>query len=140
MVIWNISTLTEERDVKRVGYLVVSTDRGLCGGLNINLFKKLLADMKTWSDKGVQCDIAMIGSKGVSFFNSVGGNVIAQVTGMGDNPSLSELIGPVKVMLQAYDEGHWTDCTLSATNLLTPCLRRQPSPNCCLCRHQMMMN
>ncbi|MDU4994687.1 MAG: F0F1 ATP synthase subunit alpha [Klebsiella quasipneumoniae] len=95
----------EERDVKRVGYLVVSTDRGLCGGLNINLFKKLLAEMKAWSDKGVQCDLAMIGSKGVSFFNSVGGNVVAQVTGMGDNPSLSELIGPVKVMLQAYDEG-----------------------------------
>lgn len=87
-----------------MGYLVVSTDRGLCGGLNINLFK-LLAEMKTWTDKGVQCDLAMIGSKGVSFFNSVGGNVVAQVTGMGDNPSLSELIGPVKVMLQAYDEG-----------------------------------
>ncbi len=95
----------EERDVKRVGYLVVSTDRGLCGGLNINLFKKLLAEMKAWSDKGVQCELAMIGSKGVSFFNSVSGNVVAQVTGMGDNPSLSELIGPVKVMLQAYDEG-----------------------------------
>ncbi|EJM1616352.1 F0F1 ATP synthase subunit gamma, partial [Shigella sonnei] len=95
----------EDRDVKRVGYLVVSTDRGLCGGLNINLFKKLLAEMKTWTDKSVQCDLAMIGSKGVSFFNSVGGNVVAQVTGMGDNPSLSELIGPVKVMLQAYDEG-----------------------------------
>ncbi|NLS43948.1 F0F1 ATP synthase subunit gamma [BEV proteobacterium] len=95
----------EERDVKRVGYLVLSTDRGLCGGLNINLFKKLLADMKTWSDKGVQSNLAMIGSKGVSFFGSVGGNVVAQVTGMGDNPSLSELIGPVKVMLQAYDEG-----------------------------------
>ncbi|MGK2959659.1 MAG: F0F1 ATP synthase subunit gamma [Candidatus Malihini olakiniferum] len=95
----------EERDVKRVGYLVVSTDRGLCGDLNINLFKKLLADMKSWSDKGVQSDLAMIGSKGVSFFGSVGGNVVAQVTGMGDNPSLSELIGPVKVMLQAYDEG-----------------------------------
>ncbi|GHL60213.1 F0F1 ATP synthase subunit gamma [Escherichia coli] len=97
--------LEDRRDVKRVGYLVVSTDRGLCGGLNINLFKKLLAEMKTWTDKGVQCDLAMIGSKGVSFFNSVGGNVVAQVTGMGDNPSLSELIGPVKVMLQAYDEG-----------------------------------
>ena len=95
----------DEREVKRVGYLVVSTDRGLCGGLNINLFKKLLADMKEWSDKGVQCDLSLIGSKGVSFFNSVGGNVVAQVTGMGDNPSLSELIGPVKVMLQAYDEG-----------------------------------
>lgn len=95
----------EERDVKRVGYLVVSTDRGLCGGLNINLFKKLLAEMKGWSEKGVECDLALIGSKAASFFGSVGGKIVAQVTGMGDNPSLSELIGPVKVMLQAYDEG-----------------------------------
>ena len=95
----------DERDVKRVGYLVVSTDRGLCGGLNINLFKRLLADMKGWADKGVESDLAIIGSKGLSFFRSVGGNVVAQVTGMGDKPSLSELIGPVKVMLQAYDEG-----------------------------------
>ncbi|MGK2888402.1 MAG: F0F1 ATP synthase subunit gamma [Candidatus Malihini olakiniferum] len=94
----------EERDVKRVGYLVVSTDRGLCGGLNINLFKKLLADMKAWSYKGIQSDMAMIGSKGVSFFGSVGGNVVAQVTGIGDSLSLSQLIGTVKVMLQAYDE------------------------------------
>ncbi|MFU9138130.1 MULTISPECIES: F0F1 ATP synthase subunit gamma [unclassified Erwinia] len=95
----------DERDVKRVGYLVVSTDRGLCGGLNINLFKRLLADMKAWSDKGVESDLAIIGSKGLSFFRSAGGNVVAQVTGMGDKPSLSDLIGPVKVMLQAYDEG-----------------------------------
>lgn len=107
----------EDRDVKRVGYLVVSTDRGLCGGLNINLFKKLLAEMKTWTDKGVQCDLAMIGSKGVSFFNSVGGNVVAQVTGMGDNPSLSELIGPVKVML--------------------PGLRRRPSGQALHCQQQI---
>lgn len=95
----------EERDVKRVGYLVVSTDRGLCGGLNINLFKRVLADMKAWSDKGVESDLAIIGSKGQSFFGSVGGNVVAQVSGMGDKPALSDLIGPVKVMLQAYDEG-----------------------------------
>lgn len=95
----------EERDVKRVGYLVVSTDRGLCGGLNINLFKKLLTEMKEWNQKSVDIDLALIGSKAVSFFGSVGGNVVAQVTGMGDTPSLSELIGPVKVMLQAYDEG-----------------------------------
>jgi len=94
----------DERDVKRVGYLVV-TDRGLCGGLNINLFKKLLTDMKSWSEKGVEVDLALIGSKAASFFGSVGGNIVAQVTGMGDHPSLSELIGPVKVMLQAYDEG-----------------------------------
>ncbi|AKJ40659.1 F0F1 ATP synthase subunit gamma [Pragia fontium] len=95
----------DEREVKRVGYLVVSTDRGLCGGLNINLFKKLLNEMKEWNDKGVSVDLAVIGSKGASFFSSVGGNIVAQVTGMGDSPSVSELIGPVKVMLQAYDEG-----------------------------------
>lgn len=84
---------------------MVSTDRGLCGGLNINLFKRLLAEMKGWSEKGVEVDLALIGSKAASFFGSVGGNVVAQVTGMGDKPSLSDLIGPVKVMLQAYDEG-----------------------------------
>lgn len=95
----------DERDVKRVGYLVVSTDRGLCGGLNINLFKRVLTDMKSWADKGVESDLAIIGSKGMSFFGSVGGNVVAQVNGMGDKPALSDLIGPVKVMLQAYDEG-----------------------------------
>lgn len=95
----------EEREVKRVGYLVVSTDRGLCGGLNINLFKKLLADMKEWSEKGVQVDLALVGSKAASFFGSVGGNVVGQVTGMGDDPKLSDLIGPVNIMLQAYDEG-----------------------------------
>lgn len=95
----------DERDVKRVGYLVVATDRGLAGGLNINLFKKLLTDMKEWNGESVETELALIGSKAVSFFNSVGSKVVAQVTGMGDNPSLSELIGPVKVMLQAYDEG-----------------------------------
>lgn len=95
----------DERDVKRVGYLVVATDRGLAGGLNINLFKKLLADMKEWNGNGVETELALIGSKAVSFFNSVGSKVVAQVTGMGDNPTLSELIGPVKVMLLAYDEG-----------------------------------
>ncbi len=94
-----------DREVKRVGYLVVSTDRGLCGGLNINLFKKLLTEMKANADKGIESDLAIIGSKGLSFFSSVGGRVVAQVTGLGDKPALSDLIGPVKVMLQAYDEG-----------------------------------
>ncbi|MCR3755932.1 MAG: ATP synthase F1 complex subunit gamma [Sodalis sp. Psp] len=95
----------EERDVKHVGYLVISTDRGLVGSLNSNLFKELLADMKEWNGKQVKTELVLIGSKAVSFFNWVGNKVVAQVTGMGDNPMLSELIGPVKVMLQAYDEG-----------------------------------
>lgn len=92
-----------ERDVKRIGYFVVSTDRGLCGGLNINLFKKLLMEIKGWSEKGVETDLALIGSKAASFFSAIGGNTIAQVTGIGDQPSLLDLVGPVKAMLQAYD-------------------------------------
>ncbi|MEX6229747.1 F0F1 ATP synthase subunit gamma [Providencia hangzhouensis] len=116
----------EEREVKRVGYLVVSTDRGLCGGLNINLFKKLLADMKLWSEKNVQVDLALIGSKAVSFFGSVGGNVVTQVTGMGDNPTLSDLIGPVNTMLQAYDEGR-LDKLYVVTNKFINTMSQEPT-------------
>ncbi|MEJ2766785.1 F0F1 ATP synthase subunit gamma [Photobacterium sp. MCCC 1A19761] len=95
----------EEREAKRVGYIIVSTDRGLCGGLNINLFKQALTDIKGWSDKGVEVDLALVGAKATAFFNSYGGNVQAQVSGLGDKPSVDELIGTVGVMLKKYDEG-----------------------------------
>lgn len=95
----------EDREVKRVGFIIISTDRGLCGGLNINLFKKAITDMKAWTDQGVSIDLGLIGSKAVSFFNRYGGKVIAQKSGLGDNPSLSELIGSVSVMLEAYNTG-----------------------------------
>lgn len=95
----------EEREAKRVGYLIISTDRGLCGGLNINLFKTVLADMVSWKQQGVAVDTAIIGSRGVSFFTAAKANILAQATGLGDNPTLSSLIGPVKTMLTAYDEG-----------------------------------
>ncbi|WP_395480095.1 F0F1 ATP synthase subunit gamma [Candidatus Curculioniphilus buchneri] len=93
----------DERDIKHVGYLIVSTDRGLVGGLNVNLFKKILSDMKKWNENAVKTEVALIGSKAVSFFNSIGVKVVAQVTNMGENPMLSELIGPITVMLKAYD-------------------------------------
>lgn len=93
------------RDVKRVGYLIISTDRGLCGGLNINLFKTVITDMNNWQAKGVESDVALIGSRGVSFFTSIKANILTQVTGLGDEPSLSDIIGPVKTMLEAYDTG-----------------------------------
>lgn len=95
----------EEREAKRVGYIVISSDRGLCGGLNINLFKKVTKEVADWSGKGVEVDFALIGSKATAFFNSVGGNVVAQTSGLGDRPSIAELIGSVQVMLQAYNEG-----------------------------------
>ena len=94
-----------EREVRRVGYIIVSTDRGLCGGLNINLFKKTVGDMKVWRDKGVEIDLCLIGSKGLSFFRSFGGNVVAAMTHIGDSPNIGDLIGGVKVMLDSYDQG-----------------------------------
>ncbi|EJE4696668.1 F0F1 ATP synthase subunit gamma [Vibrio parahaemolyticus] len=95
----------EEREAKRVGYIIVSTDRGLCGGLNINVFKKAVTDIQTWKDKGAEIELAVIGSKATAFFKHGGAKVAAQVSGLGDSPSLEDLIGSVGVMLKKYDEG-----------------------------------
>ena len=94
-----------EREAKRVGYIVISSDRGLCGGLNVNVFKKAIKDMKQFADSGVEIDICAIGSKAVSFFRNYGGNVTAAFTGLGDAPKADDLVGSVKVMLDAFDEG-----------------------------------
>jgi F-type H+-transporting ATPase subunit gamma len=94
-----------EREVKRVGYIVVSSDRGLCGGLNINMFKAILGSMKEWDDKGIDIDVCTVGKKASSFFSRIGGNIVSEISGIGDAPRAHELIGSVKVMLDAYDEG-----------------------------------
>lgn len=94
-----------EREVKRVGYIIVSTDRGLCGGLNINVFKKAILDSKKWADQGVSVEFCLIGAKAASFFKSIGGNIVASVRDMGEEPSLSSLIGSVKVMLDSFNDG-----------------------------------
>ncbi|WP_297184902.1 F0F1 ATP synthase subunit gamma [uncultured Porticoccus sp.] len=95
----------EEREVKRVGFIIVSTDRGLCGGLNTNLFKEVIKSMKSWSNEGVEIDLCALGNKAAAFFGSYGGNVVATVKDLGDQPSASDLIGGVKVMLDGYDKG-----------------------------------
>ena len=95
----------EERDVKRVGFIIVSSDRGLCGGLNINLFKAALKDIMSWKDKGAEIDVCAIGSKAGAFFRRYGGNLVAAKSGLGDAPKASDLVGSVKVMLDAYEEG-----------------------------------
>jgi len=94
-----------EREVKRVGYIVVSSDRGLCGGLNINMFKTVVASMKEWDDKGIEIDVCTIGKKARSFFSRGGGNIVAEASNIGDAPRAHDLIGTVKVMLDAYYEG-----------------------------------
>jgi F-type H+-transporting ATPase subunit gamma len=91
-----------ERQARRVGVIIVSTDRGLCGGLNINLFKQVITAMKQWHTDGLEIDLTLIGSKSNAFFKRLGGNIVATATGLGDAPSIVELIGTVKVMLDAY--------------------------------------
>lgn len=94
-----------QRDVERIGYIIVSTDRGLCGGLNINLFKAALRSIQSWTEQGKEVDLCLIGNKAASFFSSVGGNVTAAIKDIGDEPDGQDLIGGVKVMLDAFDSG-----------------------------------
>lgn len=94
-----------EREVKRVGFVIVSTDRGLCGGLNINLFKSAMRSMKEFADQDVEIDLCLVGAKAAAFFNSYGGNVVAAIRDLGEDPSIADLIGGVKVMLDSYSDG-----------------------------------
>ncbi|EGY33394.1 F0F1 ATP synthase subunit gamma [Aggregatibacter actinomycetemcomitans serotype e str. SC1083] len=94
-----------EREVKKVGILVISTDRGMCGGLNVNLFKATLNQIKAWKAQNAATELGLIGSKGISFFRSLGFNVKGQLSGLGDNPALEELIGVANAMFDAYRNG-----------------------------------
>lgn len=95
-----------ERDVQRVGFIVISTDRGLCGGLNVNLFKRAMSAVREWSGKDVEVDFCIVGAKALNFFKRYGGNVLAQATHLGDTPHVEQLIGTVKAMLDAYRDGN----------------------------------
>jgi len=98
--------MVERTDVKRVGYIVVSSDRGLAGGLNNNLFRKLLGEIRKWNEQGVEVDIVTIGQKASVFFRRIKVNMLATVTHLGDTPHVEQLIGVIKVMLDAYDDGN----------------------------------
>jgi F-type H+-transporting ATPase subunit gamma len=95
----------DQREAKRVGLIIISTDRGLCGGLNINLFKSVVTAMKEWDAAGLEIDLTLIGTKSGGFFKRLGGNITSTATHLGDAPSIVELIGTVKVMLDAYEAG-----------------------------------
>ena len=94
-----------EREVKRVGFIVISTDRGLCGGLNINMFKRVIGEMAHWRGENVEVDLALIGAKAVNFFRRLGGNVVGTATHLGDKPQVNDLIGSIKIMLDSYSDG-----------------------------------
>ncbi len=94
-----------DRPVKRVGIIVISTDRGLCGGLNTNAFKATVVAMREWRDQGAEIDVCTIGAKAETFFKRVKANIVGNVSHLGDAPRIGDLIGTVKVMLDAYNEG-----------------------------------
>ena len=96
---------TIARSANRIGMIVVSSDRGLCGGLNSNLFRQAIRRMREWNDSGVPIELSVIGQKGASFFASIGADVVAQATRLGDKPHLEDIIGVIKVMLDDYAEG-----------------------------------
>jgi F-type H+-transporting ATPase subunit gamma len=94
-----------EREVKRVGYIIISTDRGLCGGLNINMFKTVIGELTKWNKEGIEVDLALVGAKAVQFFRRLGGNVVGTATHLGDKPQVNDLIGSIKLMLDSYSDG-----------------------------------
>ncbi len=115
-----------EREVKRVGFIVITTDKGLCGGLNINLLKKTVSEIKEWVDKEVEVDLCLIGNKGVQFFRSYGGNVVAASSHVSETPAVSDLIGSIKVMLDAFEEGR-VDKIFLANNVFVSTMNQTPT-------------
>jgi F-type H+-transporting ATPase subunit gamma len=93
------------REARRVGAVVVSTDRGLCGGLNANLFRAMIPKLKEWEGQGLGIEVCPIGNKAIGFFDRIGAKIVAQASHLGDRPKLQDLIGTVKVMLDLYKEG-----------------------------------
>lgn len=94
-----------QRETKRIGVIMISSDRGLCGGLNANLYRSVLRTTEEWEAAGSEVDFACIGQKGAAFFSSIGANIVAQATKIGDKPHLEDIVGVIKVVLDAYTEG-----------------------------------
>ena len=112
--------------IKRVGIIVVTTDKGLCGGMNTNVLRLALNTMKEWESKGAtEIRVAAIGNKGLGFMQRMGAKVVSQVTQLGDTPHLEKLIGPVKVMIDAFQAGELDAVYLSFTRFINT-MKQEP--------------
>ncbi len=112
--------------VKRVGLIVITSDKGLCGGLNTNALRVVVSQMKQWEAAGVGIDVTALGNKGLGFMQRLGANVASQLTGLGDTPHMDKLIGPVKVMLDAYLEGR-IDALYIVYNRFVNTMKQEPT-------------
>ena len=116
--------LVQRAEIKRVGYVVVSSDRGLAGGLNNNMFRKLLVEFRQWQEKGVEVDVVTIGQKASVYFRRIKVGMLASVTHLGDVPTVEQLIGVIKVMLDAYNAGNVDKVFLSYNDFINTMTQR----------------
>ena len=120
--------LVERKEIRRVGYLIISTDRGLCGGLNNNLFKRALMHMQEMKAAGAEIDLSLVGSKSATFFRRFGARIVSQVSHLGDSPHVTDLIGSVKLLLDAYASGE-LDAVYLVHNTFVSTMSQEPTLN-----------
>jgi F-type H+-transporting ATPase subunit gamma len=119
-------TFMQEREVKNVSIIVITSDKGLCGGLNANLFREVTRFTKELSEQGKQVSYCLIGTKGRAFFKSYGGKILSATEKLGDDPSIEELLGAIKVLLDSFVEGE-TDQVFLASNKFVNTMTQSPS-------------
>ena len=95
----------EKREIKRVGYIVISTDRGLAGGVNVNTFRETIRELREWQQKDVEVDLCLIGAKGIAYFRRLKVNVVAATSHLGEAPKVQDLVGAITAMTDAYRQG-----------------------------------
>jgi F-type H+-transporting ATPase subunit gamma len=95
----------DQREIKRVGYIIISTDRGLCGSINVNMFREIVRDLRKWQDRGVETDLCLVGGKGIAFFRRLRVNVVAATSHLGEAPKVQDLVGAITAMTDAYRQG-----------------------------------
>jgi F-type H+-transporting ATPase subunit gamma len=117
---------TQSSEQKKIGLLVISSDRGLCGGLNNNLFRRCIKQIKSWQEAGAEVKLALVGRKAETFFKHIGGDVVSSVVDLGDNPHLEDLIGSIRVMLEMLDKGE-LDALYIASNEFVNTMTQKPT-------------
>jgi len=115
----------ESREIKRVGYIIVSTDRGLCGSLNVNMFRTILGDLRKWQGEDVEVDLCLIGAKGMSYFRRLKTNIVSATSHVGEAPKVSDLIGAITSMTDAYEKGE-IDRLFLVHNVFVNTMSQQP--------------
>jgi len=118
--------LTRRENVKRVGVVVITTDKGLCGGLNTNVLRLVLNQHKEWLTKGIEAEYCTIGNKGLGFINRMGGKIVSQVTNYGDHPQLERLIGPVKMLIDGFLAGRLDEVHIFSTRFINT-MKQEPT-------------